>query len=310
MGGGAGGVVGGIAGGVILGLAFAPTLNLQVYPAFHSLFSASLGLAGGLAFLVYYGLSNLGTVGVAIGIAGAAATIFAGFCIGLFVAFVEGIPIPGVRRSQVAAWFRGLPLFVLLSALFSHDLARLNEWLTGEAVPIITLMAIFILAYTRIPIWPVEALWGVLLCWRHLNSEAGGGSDTAALAKTIRCAYFDRQMILPLPGEVAALQRLAAVDENLAITEWVDVASRSNHWLAAISILRSLASSNPMEVETALREDSDMLFPEMIFRYLPGRVSEMAVRVWAASQRLHALSSRLNPAGSKSCGPFPVSAPR
>lgn len=190
-----------------------------------------------------------------------------------------------------------MALLLLLSLALVMCRCYWTIFLNGPPPPLLV-AAIFFLAYSRLPLWPLEAVWGYL--WLTLKPHPP--SRAIELAAAMRWAYFDRLIILPLPGEATALRRLFRLDETLAINEAIATARYSNHILMAVAALRSFAEANPLKVRAHLNQirgsSSADDARDRLLRFTAHNLPEAPARLWQISDRLAALSRSLQEAQS------------
>jgi hypothetical protein len=188
----------------------------------------------------------------------------------------------------------GIGLLVLLSFGIPVALGWLKPWfIESSDVPSpLTAAGVVVVCYCRLPLWPLEAAVGEL--WRRWQSRKKIGPDR--LVNAIRWAYFDRHMILPLPGEAAALEQLHRLDHDRAIREAIELARFSGHSLAAVSTLRILARTDPIGVRAHIGAILDERDRRRLLRYVVYRLPEAPARAWNAQQQVDEINANLQAA--------------
>jgi hypothetical protein len=159
----------------------------------------------------------------------------------------------------------------------SLDLSPNPFWIVGA----------IIFLYLRLPLWLIELIWGP--CWWRFRRRSG----TRRLLHAFRIAYFDRYMLLPLPGEERALCDLAVPNYQCAVSEAVELATASGHLLPSVGALRKFAKSDPLGVQAELLKVKDENDRQRLLRYVANRLPEEAARAWKARQKVAELSSQL-----------------
>ena len=264
------GVTGGVAFGVIFAVALSITSATQAFWGVWLVMGAAAsfgagtarGMVRGLSGYVAFGTSFIVMSAMTLGAANSgwqalpaaalafALTGFLTFWVSLYFSNVLFTQIDNrlVLHSTRADWLLGTAVVVILGLGMSVLTTVMSLPRSLIVIQPLALAGIYALAYFRAPLWVVE--WGWALLARPTIRSA---SDPAQLVRAIRRAYFDKAMIMPLPGEGSALSRLDSFDHDWAIRETIATALHSNHTVVALTTLRHFASCDPLRVQAHIR---------------------------------------------------------
>ncbi len=295
------GVSSGLTDPVLAGLASGAVLSRTVSSRLSGIAGAFLGaiasLAGGVAGSVSVGMAD--RLGYASDHAGYLLGIGVnGLIWAVGVTIAAGVAVRVEKFNRVGSvWvdcWGGVGLLLLLSFGVWGALGWLRFWLDEIPAPPnqLTVVGVIGLCYCRLPLWPLEAAVGVL--WRLWQSRKQLSPDQ--LVNAIRWAYFDCHMILPLPGETAALERLHRLDHDRAVREAIELARFSGHSLAAVSTLRILAHTDPLGVQAHIGAIPDERDRKRLLRYVVYRLPEAPARAWKAQQQVEEINANLQAA--------------
>jgi len=293
--GGASGLTAPVMAGLVSGAVFSRTVSSRLSGIAGAILGAIACLAGGMAGGVSVGVSDRFDYAsdqylMSIGVNGLI------WAVGVIIAAGVATIMEQLNRissAQVDCW-GGIGLLVLLSFGVWLAMESLKTWFgatPGVSGPLIV-VGVIGLCYCRAPLWPLEAILGGL--WWRWRSRDQISPDQ--LARTIRRAYFDCHMILPLPGQTAALQQLNLLDHDRAIIEAIELARFSGHCLAAVSALRTFAHADPLGVRAHISAIPDERDRKRLLRYVVHRLPEAPARAWKAQQQVDEINANLQSA--------------
>lgn len=171
-----------------------------------------------------------------------------GIVIGTFlITGIANVLSEKISRSpsiKIDLWL-GIVMLALLSVAIGYLFRLLDHFFGLSSPDPLILAALVIIFSTRLFLWPLEAIWALLIIWWSGKVSIG----VEALVNILNRAYFDRQMFLPLPGERSLLYRLARVDYNRALDEAINLATESGHRFASVSLLHRFACTEPLFVQ-------------------------------------------------------------
>lgn len=179
--------------------------------------------------------------------------------------------------------------------------ARMHWWLNMVAVTIVSVMTgylvsfllaepypkalhpsmfavLLVASYYRLPLWPLEAIWAAF-AWSRIQKA----KDPESTLKAIDLAYFDGNMLLPLPKESSALRQLAVLNSDMAVDESIRLAVHTNHLIAGVASLQHFGSIDPLRVYMRIHEIS--ISPETtrrLLHYVKSGLSPTAAPAWRA----------------------------
>ncbi|MGH9935969.1 MAG: hypothetical protein ACREAM_06965, partial [Blastocatellia bacterium] len=305
--GGASGLTDPMMAGLVSGAVFSRTVSSRLSGTAGAVFGAIACLVGGVAG----GLSDqFGYVSdryylISIGVNGLI------WAVGVIIAAGVAAMTEQLNRissAQVDCW-GGIGLLALLS----FGVWRALKWIepsfgaAAEVAHPLIVVGVIGLCFCRAPLWlPEAALGGLWWRWRSRDQISPD-----RLARTIRQAYFDCHMILPLPGQTAALEQLDLLDHDRAIHEAIELARFSGHRLTAVSSLRTFAHSDPLGVRAHISAIPDERDRKRLLRYVVHRLPEAPARAWKAQQQVDEINANLQSALSLIIGkPEEERAPR
>lgn len=270
------GVAAGLASGVALSASGVIAVGMAVTMGFNAFFSAglSLNLAGNIEFGVPGWRLILAIIVLSVS------------CLWITFRIAELVDRLSQSNSVQTDWLIGLGLAISLSIGTGYLLSSKLSWYALH--PLIT-AAIIVLCYTRLPLWPFEAIWGLGVIWWQSRSRTSAESLSNAIFK----AYFDRQTILPLPGELRALRRLADLESNLAMVTAALLAESSGHLLTSVTALQTFAASQPMKVRTLASDISNKRIHAKLVHYVNYGLSPAPALVWETQERLNKLINKI-----------------
>jgi hypothetical protein len=286
------GFSGGLTFGVMAGLKDSVVSGVTSGAAFGVALAG--GLAGGLILVggvnSFIGKPLNWTMGLLVGLAAAIVSLIIVFILSSIDKIIKVIWKP---RHHWIDWGGSIILLLSLSLTFGYVLALLAQWLPVNVLHPLLVAVILFLVYSHLPLWPLEALWGGVVCLIGLKPRQHTRATTSDLAQAIRRVYFDRLTIFPLPGETATLRRLAQLDEDFAIREAIKTAIDSNHLLPAVEALQRFATVNPLLVQAHLNQVFNNDWQKCLLRYTTYNLPETPARIWQASERLNELARSL-----------------
>lgn len=199
-------------------------------------------------------------------------------------------------RNPAADYVLVLFSVPVTAVLLSHPLAWFADSIHAVPLPRSLIALTCVLVVTRLPLWPLEVLWARLSfaemlsrAVRVVNASAAHyqfSSDklqqVLSYRRALRAAFFDRRILLPLPGEVDALLALARVSTQLACEEAADLLTFTPRSHSAKAVLRRLAQQDPLGTfspisDLRVRRESN-LAPGEIERQMTGA----SALVWQA----------------------------
>ncbi len=186
----------------------------------------------------------------------------------------------------------GVLLLIVMSFWMGYTYRLFAEWYGFSSPdPLLTTLLIFVLS-TRLFLWPLEGLWALGLTWCYEQGYLG--VQNRHLSEVIDLAYFDRQMILPLPKEKTYLHRLVRLNINEAWNKALELATQSKHLIASVGVLHSFACINPIsaqiEVDKAFVKSGIYIyrneqFIKQILRYISYRLPAASANVWQGEEQ-------------------------
>lgn len=210
---------------------------------------------------------------------------------GLALATAVSVIIDKINRikSVLIDCYGGFVMLLGLCAFFFY-LIQQSSLLNANLTPIPSvLISTFVIAlcYSRLPLWPFEAVFGELW-WRTQERY-----NPAKLSAAIRTAYFDYHMLVPLPGEVSALLRVSRTNHHQAVRDAVDLACLSDHLPVAISVLRTFAIDDPLGVRAQIRAIANKRDQTLLLRYVMHRLPQAPSSVCQTQQQIEEISDSL-----------------
>lgn len=265
-------------GGVTFTLAFNVVGGLASGVTFAGAVTVAGALGGAWAWLAGMGIALLGG--------------FVVFWSAAILAYVTEAALEAIvkPRSIKADWWSGLILAGLLSLGAAYLFALLARWLPTLAGlhPLWFAALLFVLSI-RLPLWPIEAVVGLLGCATSFRSRR----EPWQVREAIRRWYFDRHTILPLPGEAWAFRHLASLDWEEGTQAAVNTAGPSSHLLPSIGVLRTFARSDPYGVLARIAEIDHTETRQRLSRYTFHSQPESVARARSAYEALLSAGERL-----------------
>lgn len=331
-----GACVAGISGNLLLGtvvaggeLALWPVMLMASPVAQRALFGCAYGMAVGL---LAFGLGRVGLLPLRLWLY---EMLFAcGGAIGLILIMLGAFVVmrPLLRGLTPRGDYVLSILTMYAASLGFASLLSLAMGLLKQSAPSrLTLALASGFIVSRLPLWPIEALWAWLWCpiaWRRARKQLAtqtriplyNANQTSGLKysyrRAIRSTYFDRRQMVPLPGEVESLISLGKLDVTLACEEAIELLNLSPRMHTAGHALRALAQQSPI---LAHRPIAAFARTRKEFQSLPvwigAGLTGTAAPVWKALEALRALAlaerlQALSPVTAESPGAkLPTSAP-
>ena len=260
---------------------------------------ALLGAVGGLAFAGSFGVmvSMMSTVAVSDWLAwpgmliAAPLVIFLSFWAIVIVAYLPGSFLQRRVHLHTAHmhWWLSVAAVAVVGAIVAYTYTALLPGLWPETSPAWAIAVVFVASYYRAPLWPLEAIWAVRGLARIQETKE---AEVALYA--IRRAYFDRSMLLPLPGEATALRHLAELDFDLGTDQAIHIVLESNHLLAGIAVLQDCGAADPLRVHQLIRgTDTTSEKIDLLLRYVKSDLSPAADAAWRAMDDVFRLDEQL-----------------
>ncbi|MGQ0604686.1 MAG: hypothetical protein ACT4QE_23650, partial [Anaerolineales bacterium] len=250
-GGVAGGVTGGVAFGIAVGVAVSVAFGMTVDMTGGAMVSVAFGVAGSVAGSVAFSVISgvvrsvggwLGLLaGLGIALLIGPLSFFASIIVaGVMLAIVERVRKPGSVHSNLILTVLFLLAMCILLAL------GLGWWMADLRAGVL-LATLFVVLYLRLPLYPIESVVA-MLAYQRIRKQ----HDLDAALKTFDRLYFDREMLLPLPFETAALCHIAKLNWRQGVRAAAYLGRYTNHTLAAVQALSDFAGRDPYRVFWAL----------------------------------------------------------
>jgi hypothetical protein len=193
---------------------------------------------------------------------------------------------------QTDLWL-GIALLAVLSVGTGYLFRFLGYWFGFTSPRPTVIAALVTLLSTRLPLWPFEAMWVMGVFWWSKDNPENGKQR---LVKILKWAYFDRQMLLPLPGEAFVLCCLALWDYELGLRESINLATESGHSVASVSALHKLACFEPLIVQSDIRQiavEKELTSYWKLLRYVGHGLPTAPAYAWEAELKVWELNTNL-----------------
>lgn len=300
------GMLCGIAGG--LGLGISPDVAICVLSAI--IFGVAVGVAGGMVLGIVLAIAFSLVADIIFHVAqisfreeplGIVITIALIIMGGLIAVLITALIDKFWKPNRISKeWITGIVVLGIGSWVIGYSLSRI-DWIRNDSYShpnwsggneVWSLTVIFVVYFSRVLLWILECLCGVIGFLRFKFWKEPHSAEVAV--SQYKLAYFDRHMWLPLFGESYVLRKLSEIDITEGIQQIICTANNSNHVLGAITALQKLAADNPLLIQSHLSRISDSKERDSLMRYTSFGMAPRPLELWKSKLDLDLIENRLH----------------